>query len=386
MKPQGIVGNQSEVTEFIVQCFSNAPELQPLLFVIFFLIYLLIVTGNTTICATVAADPHLQTPMYWLLSNFSFLEMSYSSVILPKLLTMLVTQHKTISTTGCKFQLFFFTVFTCIEFFLLTVMAYDRYVAVCHPLHYHSLMTLRHCAKYIAAVWTFGFLDPIPLNAIIAKFSFCSSNQIDHFYCDVTPVLKLTCSDTFTLLLLVYMNGAFLFLSTITLTCISYILIIRTIQGIKSSEGRKKAFSTCASHLTCVSIFYGTIFCLYMRPRAAYEPEKDKFFSLLNIVLVPSLNPFIYTLKNKEFKIHHRKVGECLALSLDLQIYSRSQHILHITLPNMQPTHPEWISLWSVIAEPPCEHHPPGTLRPVSPGNGWTAWAKVPVKERPQGR
>uniref|UniRef100_A0A803JQQ5 Olfactory receptor n=1 Tax=Xenopus tropicalis TaxID=8364 RepID=A0A803JQQ5_XENTR len=270
-------------------CFSNAPELQPLLFVIFFLIYLLIVTGNTTICATVAADPHLQTPMYWLLSNFSFLEMSYSSVILPKLLTMLVTQHKTISTTGCKFQLFFFTVFTCIEFFLLTVMAYDRYVAVCHPLHYHSLMTLRHCAKYIAAVWTFGFLDPIPLNAIIAKFSFCSSNQIDHFYCDVTPVLKLTCRA-----LVVFS----FFLPILT----SYIFIISAILKIQSSEGRQKAFSTCASHLSCVIIFYGTLVFLYVRPTTSYYSKRDKFFALLHIVLIPMLNPLIYTLKNKEFQ------------------------------------------------------------------------------------
>eukprot|EP00079_Xenopus_tropicalis_P028044 XP_012822614.1 PREDICTED: olfactory receptor 5V1-like [Xenopus tropicalis] len=303
MLPKGIVGNQSEVIEFIVQCFSNAPELQVPLFVLFFLIYFIILTGNITICTTVTVDPHLHTPMYWFLSNFSILEILHTSAILPKLLTMLITQHKTISTTGCKMQLFFFMAFTCIEFFLLTVMAYDRYIAVCLPLRYHSLMNPQLGAKYIAAVWTTGLLDPVPHNAVISQFSFCSSNQIDHFYCDITPVLKLTCSDTSTVELLIFLNGTFLLLSTFTFTCISYILIIQTILGIKSSEGQKKAFSTCASHLTCVSIFYGTIYCLYMRPTTAYDPEKDKFLSLLNIVLVPMLNPFIYTLKNKEFKI-----------------------------------------------------------------------------------
>ncbi|OCT71404.1 hypothetical protein XELAEV_18034384mg [Xenopus laevis] len=312
MLPKEVVGNQSEVTEFIIQCFSNETELQYLLFVLFFLIYFIILAGNITICATVTMDAHLHTPMYWFLSNFSILEILHTSAILPKLLIMLITQHKTISTTGCKIQLYFFMAFTCIEFFLLTVMAYDRYVAVCHPLHYHSLMTLQHCAKYIAAVWTTGFLDPVPLNGIIANFSFCSSNQIDHFYCDVTPVLKLTCSDTSTAELLIFINGTFLLLSTFTLTCISYILIIQTILRIKSSESQRKAFSTCASHLTCVSIFYGTIYCVYMRPTTAYEPEKDKFYSLLNIVLVPTLNPFIYTLKNKEFKTAFEKQHKCI--------------------------------------------------------------------------
>ncbi|KAG8435700.1 hypothetical protein GDO86_013583 [Hymenochirus boettgeri] len=292
--PNWTLGNQTEWTEFTVECLSNAPELQVPMFILFLLIYLIILNGNTTIIVNVAGNSNLHTPMYLLLSSFSLLEIFYTSTILPKLLAMLYTQHKTISVVGCKVQLYFFMVFLCMEFMLLAIMAYDRYVAVCHPLRYHSLISVKLCAKLITAIWIFCILDTLPLIFIIAYFSFCASNHIDHFYCDVTPVLKITCSDTSTLEILIFLNGIFLFLSAFSFTCLSYILIIRVILHIQSSEGRRKAFSTCSSHLTCVVIFYGTIYCLYMRPASNYEPGKDKFLSLLYIVLVPMLNPFIY--------------------------------------------------------------------------------------------
>ncbi|KAM8924736.1 olfactory receptor 1G1-like [Pelodytes ibericus] len=180
-------------------------------------------------------------------------------------------------------------------------MAYDRYVAICHPLHYVLKMSLKHCTILSSAAWCLGFLDCAGLVALMSKLSFCEPHVIDHFFCDVPPLLKLSCSDTFSVELLIYIEGALYTFNLFLLTVTSYIFIISTILKM-SSEGRHKAFSTCGSHMTSVIIFYGTAFCLYVRPTSSYSPQRDKFFSLLYIVLIPTLNPIIYTLKNKEFK------------------------------------------------------------------------------------
>ncbi|KAM4702778.1 olfactory receptor 1C1-like [Rhinophrynus dorsalis] len=201
--------------------------------------------------------------MYVFLSNLSLLDICYTSTILPKLLYMLLTQHKTISFTRCMIQMYFFMSFACTEFVLLAVMAYDRFVAICHPLHYVLLMSLKHCTQFATAVWITGLLDPIGHTVCIAHLSFCSSHNIEHFFCDVTPLLKLTCSDTSRIELLTYIDGTFLSLSAFTLTLVSYVLIICTVLKIRSAKGRHKAFSTCASHLSSVVIFYGTFICLY---------------------------------------------------------------------------------------------------------------------------
>ncbi|OCT69829.1 hypothetical protein XELAEV_18036754mg [Xenopus laevis] len=285
-----------------MQCFSDQQDVQIPLFVTFLLIFLIIIIGNSTIFATITLISQLHTPMYMLLGSLSFLDISYTLTTLPKLLLMLCTQDKTISFTGCVIQLYFFIGFTCTEFLLLSVMAYDRYVAVCQPLHYSLLMSLKHCVKLIIVVWAAGFLDTAPFALLIKNLTFCSSHYIEHFFCDFTPVLKITCSDTSTIEILTYINGVVMAFSAFTLTCASYVVIICTVVKIQSSEGRKKTFSTCTSHLTCVTIFYGTIICSYIRPVQSYTPKQDTYFALLYIVLVPILNPFIYTMKNKEFK------------------------------------------------------------------------------------
>ncbi|KAM4702788.1 olfactory receptor 5P52-like [Rhinophrynus dorsalis] len=206
-------------------------------------------------------------------------------------------------------QLYFFMSLACIEFFLLAVMAYDRFVAICHPLHYGLLMSLKQCAKFITAVWITGSLNPIGIIVCIANLSFCSSHNVEHFFCDFAPLLKLSCSDTSCVEILTYIDGALLGFGAFILTLVSYVFIIYAILKIQSSEGRHKAFSTCASHLTCVIIFYGTILILNLRPASMYDPQQDKFFALLYIILIPVLNPVIYTLKNKDFKNALRKVG-----------------------------------------------------------------------------
>ncbi|XP_063289857.1 olfactory receptor 5AR1-like [Pelobates fuscus] len=181
-------------------------------------------------------------------------------------------------------------------------MAYDRYVAICRPLHYSILMSPKHCAQIVLAVWVIGLFDPVAHTILIANFSYCRSHHIDHFFCDVTPLLKLTCTDTFTVELWTYIDGTLMTVSAFILTLISYVFIIANILKIQSTSGRHKAFSTCSSHITCVIIFYGTIISLYMRPTSMYSPEQNKFFSLLYIILIPMLNPLLYTLKNEDFK------------------------------------------------------------------------------------
>ncbi|KAM8924734.1 olfactory receptor 1G1-like [Pelodytes ibericus] len=286
-------------TGFIIQGFSDDPELQDSLFVILFILYLTILLGNLTIITVISLSPHLHTPMYIFLINLSLADIAFTSTILPNLLYGLLTQHRYISFVGCMAQIYFFGSFSSIEFTILTVMAYDRYVAICHPLHYVLKMSLKHCTVLSAATWCTGFLDPTGFILLIPKLSFCGSHVIDHYFCDLSPLIKLSCSDTSNLQLLIYIQGGLFTCNLFLLTVTSYIFIISTILKM-SSERRHKAFSTCGSHMTSVIIFYGTVFCLYVRPTSSYSPQRDKFFSLLYIVLIPMLNPIIYTLKNKE--------------------------------------------------------------------------------------
>ncbi|XP_077310013.1 olfactory receptor 1C1-like [Lithobates pipiens] len=272
------------------------------MFIIIFLLYIFIIFGNMTIFIVILGNSHLHSPMYLLLINLSVIDIAYTSTILPNVLKILLTQHKAISYVGCMTQLYFFICLASTEVVILAAMAYDRYVAICHPLHYVSLMSLKHCKGLAASAWVIGLLDPAGHIALLSKLSFCASHCINHFFCDLSPLLKISCSNTDNVEMMNYIVGTLLTLVTFLLTLISYILIISTILKIKSSHGRHKAFSTCSSHLTCISIFYGTIICLYMRPASSYYPEQDKFFAFLYVVLVPLLNPIIYTLKNHEFK------------------------------------------------------------------------------------
>ncbi|XP_063289854.1 olfactory receptor 5AR1-like [Pelobates fuscus] len=284
-----------------MQGFSDSPEFQFPLFIIFLFVYLAIVISNLTIVASIVLYSHLHTPMYIFLCTLSAIDIAYTSTILLKLLAMLFTQRKTISFVGCIMQMYFFMVFVCSEFLLLSIMAYDRYVAICLPLRYSLLMSTKMCAYLILGDVIGSLSDPILHTVLISKLSFCSSHHIDHFFCDISPLLKLSCNDTSYIEMWTYIIAVVIGLSSLTLTIASYVFIISSILNIKSKTGRHKAFSTCASHMTCIFIFYGTIICLHMRPISMYYPGQDKFFALLYVILIPLLNPLIYTLKNKDF-------------------------------------------------------------------------------------
>ncbi|XP_018420527.1 PREDICTED: olfactory receptor 1019-like [Nanorana parkeri] len=240
--------------------------------------------------------------MYTFLVNLSILDIASTSCTLPKLLSMLSTNQNTISFAGCITQLYFFLSLSCAEAILLSIMAYDRYVAICNPLRYVFIMDLRYCVVLSLIAWIIAFIDLSGHAVLISKLKFCASHIIDHFFCDLVPVLKLSCSDTYSVELLTYTEGAVLGIATFFFTLGSYAFIISTILKIKSSQGRGKAFSTCSGHLTCVTVFYSTLLCSYMRPTSYYSPKHDKFFALLYIVLVPILNPVIYSLKNEEVR------------------------------------------------------------------------------------
>ncbi|KAM8924796.1 olfactory receptor 5AR1-like [Pelodytes ibericus] len=296
------LADPNNISIFIIQGFTDNPDLQHPVFLCFFLIYCFIVYGNLTIFVVIMTDSRLHTPMYIFLMNLSIIDIANASNILPKLLYILLTQCKTISFVECILQLYVFLCLTSTEVVLLAFMAYDRYVAICHALHYFILMSLRRTVLMSVTVWTVGFLDSIGHTAVVAKLSYCSSQNIDHFFCDVTPLIKVSCSDTSNINILNLINGALLALPAFLITLVSYVFIITTILKIKSTEGRQKAFSTCSSHLTCITVFYMTIMCLYMRPSSSYSPKQDKYFSLLFVVCIPLLNPVIYSLKNQEVK------------------------------------------------------------------------------------
>ncbi|XP_075034363.1 olfactory receptor 1F1-like [Mixophyes fleayi] len=297
-----MTGFQNNITEFTIQGFLNVQHLHYPLFILFLFIYLITLLGNLTVFTVISLNSHLHTPMYIFLMNLSFIDISFTSTILPNFLHVLFTQQKNISFVGCIAQMYVFASLVVCEYILLTAMAYDRYIAICHPLHYVVRMDEKHCACLVAAAWSVGFLDPIGHVVLISKLSFCASHVIDHIFCDVTPLLKLSCSDTFNIEIMNYIEGFLLTFNSFLLISVSYVCIVFTILNIQSSEGRSKAFSTCTSHLTCVVIIYGTIICMYLRPTSILSPERDKFFSLLYIVLIPLLNPFIYTLRNIEFQ------------------------------------------------------------------------------------
>ncbi|XP_069837922.1 olfactory receptor 5AR1-like [Dendropsophus ebraccatus] len=300
-------------TDFFIKGLSNAPELQYLGFLIFLFTYLVIIFGNISIFLVICLNSHLHSPMYIFLMNLSVIDILYTSSILPKLLSVLITKNDTISFWGCIYQMYFFLAMACAEVLLLAAMAYDRYVAICHPLHYVTIMSVRQAAGLTITAWSIGFLDPSGHAVLISRLSFCASRLIDHFFCDVIPLLKISCSDTSGVELINYLEGSLILSSAFVLTLVSYIFIISTIVKIKSAEGRRKAFSTCSSHLTCVVIFYGTIICLYMRPTTTYTPKQDKFIALLYAILVPVLNPVIYSLKNQEIKTGFIKFKNKLA-------------------------------------------------------------------------
>ncbi|KAM4848715.1 olfactory receptor 10AG1-like [Urocitellus parryii] len=310
MKHQGkpTEGNITAWKEFVLLGFADVPQLQWFLFGLFFVIYMIILLGNGTILVITKVEPALQTPMYFFLGNFSFLEIYYVSVTLPRLLMNLGTQRRTISLVACATQMFCFLVLAATECFLLAVMAYDRYVAICNPLQYPLVMNHKVCIQLVAASWISGIPFQVGQTFQVFSLPYCTSNVINHFFCDISPILKLACGETFTNELMVYV-AALLFVSApFLLILISYIKIISTVLKLPSATSRAKAFSTCSSHLTVVVLFFGSAIITYLRPEASHSAETDKVLSLFYTIVTPMFNPMIYSLRNKDVIMVLRKL------------------------------------------------------------------------------
>ncbi|XP_029435869.1 olfactory receptor 1F1-like [Rhinatrema bivittatum] len=265
------------------------------------------VLGNLLIICIVCADPHLHTPMYFFFTNLSALDICSLTSVVPKLLAMLLTDTNKISFEECCLQMYCYIMCLATEFTLLTAMAYDRYVAICNPLHYTIIMSKRLCALVAAFSWTMGLISPLPPSIVIAQFSFCDSNEINHFFCEVSAVVELSCTDTSVIDTMTLAEGTFAVIIPFLLILTSYVFIISTILKIRSTEGKSKAFSTCSSHLTVIVLLYGTIIGVYMQPNAGDSVNSSKLPTTLCVVILPLLNPLIYSLRSKELNVALKK-------------------------------------------------------------------------------
>ncbi|XP_074854708.1 olfactory receptor 5AR1-like [Carettochelys insculpta] len=300
-------GNHSVVTEFILSGLTDRPELQVPLFLVFLLIYVITLVGNGGMILLITIDPQLHTPMYFFLRNLSFCDLCYSSVFAPKMLQNFLVERKSISYTACAVQIYLFVALIDIECLLLALMAYDRYVAICNPLFYGVSMSRWRCNLLVAGVSSMGLVDALIQICCMFRLSFCSSNIINHFCCDIPPLLELSCSDTHISEIVMFASLCYIVLSSFVVILLSYICIISTILGIRTTEGRHKAFSTCTYHMVVVAMFYGTQFFMYLRPSSSYSMTTDKITSVFYTVVIPMLNPLIYSLRNKEVKDAMRK-------------------------------------------------------------------------------
>lgn len=294
--------NRTSVTEFILLGLTDNPELQAVIFFFLLLTYVLSVTGNLTIIVLTLLHSHLKTPMYFFLRNFSFLEISFTSVCNPRFLVSILTGDKSISYNACAAQLFFFILLGSTEFFLLASMSYDRYVAICKPLYYPTIMSHKVCYQLVGSSWLAGFLVIFPPLTMGLQLDFCDTNVIDHFTCDSAPLLHISCTDTSTLELMSFALAVLTLMSTLTLVILSYCYILRTMLRIPSAQQRKKAFSTCSSHMIVVSISYGSCIFMYVKTSAKEGVALTKGVAVLNTSVAPMLNPFIYTLRNQQVK------------------------------------------------------------------------------------
>ncbi|XP_040261608.1 olfactory receptor 5V1-like [Bufo bufo] len=300
--------NVSTITYFIITGISGQPSFQLLLFLLILLIFLITLGGNVTIFLLVCLDNHLHTPMYFFLANLSILDISCSTITILNILTSFLSGDNTVSVLKCLVQIFAYLSLTCDELLLLAAMSYDRYVAICKPLHYHLVMNLKLCVLLASLCWACGFLESIPTFMGIFKLTCYESDKVDHFYCDIVPVLKLSCSDTSFLQLYILTVGVMVCgFTPFALTFISYIFIITTILSIRSSSGRRKTFYTCSSHLTVVICLYSSLVFQYLRPISSINLGSSKYLSLFNVAAVPMLNPLIYSLKNKDVKAAIRR-------------------------------------------------------------------------------
>ncbi|XP_059118363.1 olfactory receptor 5B12-like [Peromyscus eremicus] len=310
--------NFSEVSEFILVGLTDAPELQIPLFVIFTFIYLITLVGNLGMLVLILLDSRLHTPMYFFLSNLSFVDCVYASAVTPKVIEGFLTGDKIISYNSCAAQMFFFAAFATIECFILASMAFDRHAAVCKPLHYSITMTTSMCALLVAGSYMNGILQSTIHVSFTFNLSFCHSNVVNHFFCDILPLLTLSCSGIYKNEIVLFMLATFNISFTLLVIATSYLLIFVAILRMRSAEGRKKAISTCASHLTTVSIFYGTIIFMYLQPSSSHSMDTDKMASVFYTMVIPMLNPLVYSLRNKEVKNAFKKVAGKALSSLGL--------------------------------------------------------------------
>ncbi|XP_053411334.1 olfactory receptor 6C2-like [Nycticebus coucang] len=290
------------VTTFILLGLTDNQQLQVLIFIFLFLTYVLSITGNMTIISLIIVDSHLKTAMYYFLKNFAFLEISFTSACIPRYLYNIATGDKMITYNACASQVFFTDLFGVTEFFLLAAMSYDRYVAICKPLHYVTIMSNTFCRRLVFCCWVAGLFIVIPPLSLGLNLEFCDSNTIDHFICDASPLLKIACSNTWFMEQTVIICAVLTLMITLACVILSYIYIIKTILGFSSSQQKKKAFSTCSSHMIVVSITYGSCIFIYIKPSAKEEVAINKGVTVLTTSIAPMLNPFIYTLRNKQVK------------------------------------------------------------------------------------
>ncbi|XP_027706967.1 olfactory receptor 7C1-like [Vombatus ursinus] len=293
--------NHTHDSEFLLLGFSEKPEQEIPLFGLFLGIYMVTIVGNLFVMLTIGSDSHLHTPMYFFLSNLSFVDLCLVSTTVPKMLENILMHTKAIPYAGCLAQMYFFIVFTCMDNLLLTVMAYDRFVAICHPLHYVSIMSPQLCGLLVLLSWTVSLLFSLLHSMMATHLSFCKDRHIPHFFCDLSQVLKLSCSDTFINNILMYFVTTLLGVAPLAGILFSYTKICSSILKVPSPGGKHKAFSTCGSHLCVVSLFYGTVFGVYLSS-TAHSSWKNSITSVMYAVITPMLNPFIYSLRNKDIK------------------------------------------------------------------------------------
>ncbi|XP_045681684.1 olfactory receptor 10A3 [Phyllostomus hastatus] len=294
--------NKSSVAEFILLGFSNFPELQEQLFGVFLVVYLVTLIGNAMIIVIISLEQSLHVPMYLFILNLSVVDVSFNAVIMPEMLVVLSTEKSTITLSGCFAQIYFLLLFGGTECFLLGVMAYDRFAAICHPLSYPMIMNKSVFMKLVMFSWASGIMVATVQTSWVFSFPFCGPREINHLFCETPPVLELACADTFLFEIYAFTGTVLIVMVPFSLILLSYIRILFAILKMPSTTGRQKAFSTCDSHLTSVTLFYGTASMTYLQPKSGYSPETKKLMSLAYTLLTPLLNPLIYSLRNSEMK------------------------------------------------------------------------------------
>ncbi|XP_013221695.2 olfactory receptor 8K3 [Ictidomys tridecemlineatus] len=294
--------NLTAVHEFILKGITSRPDLQAPLFGLFLIIYMSTLVGNLGMIILTKVDYSLQTPMYFFLRHLSITDLGYSTVVGPKMLVNFVVDQNTISYHFCATQLAFFLVFIITELFILSAMSYDRYVAICKPLFYTVIMSQRVCHILVAIPYLYCTFVSLLVTIKIFTLSFCGYNVISHFYCDSLPLIALLCSNTYEIEVIILILAAFNLISSLLVIIVSYVLILKAILKMKSAEGRRKAFSTCGSHLTSVTVFYGTLIFMYVQPKSSHSFDTDKVASIFYTMVIPMLNPLIYSLRNKDVK------------------------------------------------------------------------------------